>query len=34
MSVKSNLITLFYIEKDGKYLMMYRVKKDYDIDGF
>ena len=29
---KSNLTTLCYIEKDGKYLMMHRVKKEYDIN--
>lgn len=29
---KSNLTTLCYIEKDGKYLMMHRVKKEHDIN--
>ena len=29
---KSNLTTLCYIEKDGRYLMMHRVKKAYDIN--
>ncbi len=29
---KSNLTTLCYIEKDGKYLMMHRVKKENDIN--
>ena len=28
----SNLTTLCYIEKDGKYLMMHRVKKENDIN--
>ena len=28
---KSNLTTLCYIERDGKYLMMHRVKKEHDI---
>lgn len=30
--MKSNLTTLCYIEKDGKYLMMHRVKKENDIN--
>ncbi|WP_302610006.1 8-oxo-dGTP diphosphatase [uncultured Mitsuokella sp.] len=29
---KTNLTTLCYIEKDGKYLMMHRVKKEHDIN--
>lgn len=29
---RSNLTTLCYIEKDGKYLMMHRVKKTNDIN--
>lgn len=29
---KSNLTTLCYIEKDGKYLMMHRIKKEHDIN--
>lgn len=29
---KSNLTTLCYIERDGKYLMMHRVKKAQDIN--
>ena len=29
---KSNLTTLCYIEQDGKYLMMHRVKKEHDIN--
>ena len=29
---KSNLTTLCYIEKDSKYLMMHRVKKEHDIN--
>jgi len=29
---KSNLTTLCYLEKDGKYLMMHRVKKEHDIN--
>ena len=29
---KSNLTTLCYIEKDGQYLMMHRVKKENDIN--
>ena len=29
---KSNLTTLCYLEKDGKYLMMHRVKKERDIN--
>ncbi len=29
---KSNLTTLCYIERDGKYLMMHRVKKQGDIN--
>ena len=32
MQKKSNLTTLCYIEKDGKYLMMHRVKKENDIN--
>lgn len=28
----SNMTTLYYIEKDGKYLMLHRVKKDNDIN--
>ena len=27
---KTNLTTLCYIEQDGKYLMMHRVKKAHD----
>ena len=30
--MKSNLTTLCYIEQDGKYLMMHRVKKENDIN--
>ncbi len=30
--MKSNQTTLCYIEKDGKYLMMHRVKKENDIN--
>lgn len=30
--MKNNLTTLCYIEKDGKYLMMHRVKKEKDIN--
>lgn len=30
--MKSSLTTLCYIEKDGKYLMMHRVKKEHDIN--
>ena len=30
--MKSNLTTLCYIEKDGRYLMMHRVKKEHDIN--
>ena len=30
--MKSNLTTLCYIEKDGKYLMLHRIKKKKDID--
>lgn len=30
--VKSNLTTLCYIEKDDRYLMMHRVKKNVDIN--
>ena len=30
--MKSNLTTLCYIEKDDKYLMMHRVKKENDIN--
>ena len=29
---KSNLTTLCYIEHEGKYLMMHRVKKEHDIN--
>ena len=29
---KSNLTTLCYIERDNKYLMMHRVKKEHDIN--
>ncbi|MDE6852984.1 MAG: 8-oxo-dGTP diphosphatase [Lachnospiraceae bacterium] len=29
---RSNLTTLCYIEKDGKYLMMHRIKKENDIN--
>ncbi len=29
---ESNLTTLCYIEKDGKYLMMHRIKKENDIN--
>ena len=29
---KSNLTTLCYVEKDGSYLMMHRVKKTHDIN--
>ena len=29
---KSNLTTLCYLERDGKYLMMHRVKKAHDIN--
>lgn len=29
---KSNQTTLCYIERDGKYLMMHRVKKEHDIN--
>ena len=29
---KSNLTTLCYIERDGKYLMMHRVKKAHDVN--
>lgn len=32
MHKKSNLTTLCYIEKDGSYLMMHRVKKEHDIN--
>ncbi len=32
MQYKSNLTTLCYIEQDGKYLMMHRVKKENDIN--
>lgn len=32
MQKKSNLTTLCYIEKDGKYLMMHRIKKENDIN--
>ena len=30
--MKSPMTTLCYIEKDGKYLMMHRVKKEHDIN--
>lgn len=30
--MKSNLTTLCYIEKDGKYLMMHRIKKEVDVN--
>jgi 8-oxo-dGTP diphosphatase len=30
--MKSNLTTLCYIEKDDKYLMLHRVKKENDIN--
>lgn len=30
--MKSPLTTLCYIEKDGKYLMMHRIKKEHDIN--
>ncbi|MDE6888088.1 MAG: 8-oxo-dGTP diphosphatase [Eubacterium sp.] len=30
--MRSNQTTLCYIEKDGKYLMMHRVKKEQDIN--
>lgn len=29
---KSNQTTLCYIERDGKYLMMHRIKKEHDIN--
>ena len=29
---KSELTTLCYIEKDGSYLMLHRVKKDKDVN--
>ena len=29
---KSNLTTLCYVEQDGKYLMMHRIKKENDIN--
>ncbi|MGO5130421.1 NUDIX hydrolase [Mitsuokella jalaludinii] len=29
---KMNLTTLCYLERDGKYLMMHRVKKEHDIN--
>ncbi len=29
---KTNLTTLCYIERDGKYLMMHRVKKENDVN--
>lgn len=31
-AVKSPLTTLCYIEQDGKYLMMHRIKKDHDVN--
>lgn len=30
--IKSPLTTLCYVEQDGKYLMMHRVKKDHDVN--
>lgn len=30
--MRSNQTTLCYIEKDGKYLMMHRVKKEHDVN--
>lgn len=30
--MRTNLTTLCYIEKDGKYLMMHRVKKENDVN--
>lgn len=32
MTEKSNLTTLCYIEKENRYLMMHRVKKEHDIN--
>ncbi|MCD8119105.1 MAG: NUDIX domain-containing protein [Lachnospiraceae bacterium] len=32
MDMKSKLTTLCYLEKDGMYLMMHRVKKEHDIN--
>ena len=32
MREKSQLTTLCYIEKDGKYLMLHRVKKEKDVN--
>lgn len=32
MYTKSNLTTLCYIEQDGKYLMLHRVKKEQDVN--
>ena len=32
MEKKSSLTTLCYIEKDGKYLMLHRVKKENDVN--
>ncbi len=32
MNKKTILTTLCYIEKDGKYLMLHRVKKENDIN--
>ena len=29
---KSNLTTLCYLEQNGKYLMLHRTKKEYDIN--
>lgn len=29
--VKSSLTTLCYIEQDGKYLMLHRIKKEIDV---
>jgi 8-oxo-dGTP diphosphatase len=31
-AMKSNLTTLCYLERDGKYLMMHRVKKTQDVN--
>ena len=30
--MKSNMTTLCYIEREGQYLMMHRVKKEKDIN--
>lgn len=32
MIMKSNLTTLCYIEHDGQYLMLHRIKKEHDIN--